>query len=257
MKHLSIILLLSFIPLLALAEPELKGNPNELRQFLYPDAETVTILGEAEQKAYSDTAIISLVVTTDEKLLSSSLSANASLRKAIAQQLSSAGIKADDINSSKFSTSPQYGWFGKKPESYKVVNRVAVKISSEKHLQLIASIADDNPEVELSDIDFEHSKKDAFKTQVKKEALNKVMEQKAFYESSLGVKLTPIGFRDASITENPTRGAGVLEEVVVTGIRASKKYDSNDSRAKERSPSFDEVEYNARVSVDFRIESKD
>lgn len=256
MKRLPIILCLAILPLFAAAEPELKGNPSELKQFLHPDAKTVTILGEAEQKAYSDTAIISLVVTTEKDLLSDSISANTSLRQAIAKELAAAGVKADHINSSKFSTSPQYGWFGKKPSSYKVVNRMAVKITSESHLQAIAAIADANTEVELSDIAFEHSEKDAYKIKVKQAALDKVMEQKAFYESSLGVKLAPIGFRDASVGQNPTRAAGMLEEVIVTGLRASQSKQSGNGYRENRSPSFDEVEYSARVSVDFRIEGK-
>lgn len=254
MKKLPVLLVLALLSAISFAEPELKGNPSELRQFLHPEAKTVTLYGEAEEKAYSDTAIISLVVTTEAKLLSDSIAANAELRQTIARQLSSAGIKAENINSSKFSTSPQYGWFGKKPDSYKVVNRMAVKITSEAHLQAIAAVADAKPEIELSDISFEHSEEDAFKDKVKQKALAKVMEQKKFYESNLGVKLTPIGFRDSSVGQNPTRGAQILEEVVVTGIRgASKSYEAYDGE-QSRAPSFDEVEYSGRISVEFRIE---
>ena len=249
------LLVLALLPAISFAEPELKGNPSELRQFLHPEAKTVTLYGEAEEKAYSDTAIISLVVTTEAKLLSDSIAANTELRQTIARQLSSAGIKTEDINSSKFSTSPQYGWFGKKPDSYKVVNRMAVKITSEDHLQAIAAVADAKPEIELSDIAFEHSQEDAFKDKVKQKALAKVMEQKKFYESSLGVKLTPVGFSDSSVGQNPTRGAEVLEEVVVMSVRQSKSYEARDSYKEERAPSFDEVEYSARVSVEFRIET--
>ena len=94
---------------------------------------------KAEEKAYSDRAIISLVITSEDKQLSTSISNNIALRESISQQLVTAGINPDHIKSSKFSTSPQYGWFGKKPDSYKVVNRMAVtitrRVSTQDHRQ--------------------------------------------------------------------------------------------------------------------------
>jgi uncharacterized protein YggE len=174
-------LLFCSLPLGALAQPELKGSPNELRQFLHPHDKIVTLSAEAEEKAYSDRAIISLVITSEDKQLSTSISNNIALRESISQQLVTAGINPEHIKSSKFSTSPQYGWFGKKPDSYKVVNRMAVTITEESQLKSIASVADSKEEIELSDIAFEHSKKDAYKSQVKKLALEKIMKQKALY----------------------------------------------------------------------------
>ena len=97
------------------AQPELKGSPEELRHFLHPSERIVSLHGQAEEKAYSDRAIISLVITTEDKLLSNSIASNSNLRKFITTQLTTAGINGESIKSSKFSTSPQYGWFGKKP----------------------------------------------------------------------------------------------------------------------------------------------
>jgi uncharacterized protein YggE len=178
MKKLSAFLLMACLPLLSVAEPELRGSPNELRQFLQPQEKIVTIYGEAEKKAYTDVAIVSLVVTTEENRLSDSLAIYSRLRESVASKLSVAGIASVNINSSKFSTSPQYGWFGKKPSSYKVINRMAIKISDAKHLQAIAAVTDANPEIELSDITFEHSEEEAFKQGAKQKALDDVLEQK-------------------------------------------------------------------------------
>ena len=55
------------------AQPELKGSPEELRHFLHPSERIVSLHGQAEEKAYSDRAIISLVITTEDKLLSNSI----------------------------------------------------------------------------------------------------------------------------------------------------------------------------------------
>ena len=242
------------------AQPELKGSPEELRHFLHPSERIVSLHGQAQEKAYSDTAIISLVITTEDKLLSNSIANNSSLRAFISSELTSAGIDSESIKSSKFSTSPQFGWFGKKPDSYKVVNRMAITITDESQLKTIAKVADSKKEIELSDTSFEHSKADEYKNRVKKLALEQAMKQKAFYESSLGVTLTPVGFRNSQIRFRGTQGAEMLEEIVVTANKRSmsKIQDMAYSRpAPKQPPSFDEIEYEAEIYIDFKIETVD
>lgn len=259
MKNLVIFLLLCSSSL-ALGKPELKGSPEELRQFLHPSERIVSLHGQAQEKAYSDTAIISLVITTEDKLLSNSIANNSRLREFISAELTGAGIAGDSIKSSKFSTSPQFGWFGKKPGSYKVVNRMAITITDESQLKTIASVADSKKEIELSDTSFEHSKVDEYKNRVKKLALEKAMKQKAFYESSLGVTLTPVGFRNSQVRFRGTQGAEILEEIVVTASKRSmsKIQDMAISRpAPKQPPSFDEIEYEAEIYIDFKIETVD
>jgi uncharacterized protein YggE len=119
MTKLITCLLFCCLPLSAFAQPELKGSPNDLRQFLYPSEKIVTLRAEAEKKAYSDKAIISLVITSEDQQLSTSISNNMALRESISKQLVTAGINPEYIKSSKFSTSPQYVWFGKKPIAIK------------------------------------------------------------------------------------------------------------------------------------------
>ena len=131
--------------------------------------------------------------------MSESIAKNASLRAEITLNLAAEGLAKDDIKSSKFSTSPQYGWFGKKPSSYRVINRMAIAIIDEAHLQVIAAIADSSDEVTLSDTAFEHTGKNDLEDQVKKDALANVMRQKAFYESSLDVKLITVAFRNENV----------------------------------------------------------
>ena len=254
------LLLIAFIGLysgLAIGQPELKGSPQDLRGFLYPTDHLVTIYGQAEEKAYSDKAIVSLVITTENERLSLAISDNSALRATLTQSLVDAGISPASIKSSKFSSSPQYGWFGKKPSSYKVVNRMAVSIEKEAHLKEIAVVADRHEEAELSDTTFEHTQKDAFNNRVKAQALKKIITQKEFYEQSLGVKLTPIGIRDSNIRQRATRGALMLETVVATTVNVDREGLSSVSKRQQRpatAPSFDEVKYEANLAVDFKIE---
>jgi len=236
------------------AAPELKGRPDELKSFLYPTKQIVTIRSSAKEKAYSDKAIISVLITTEEDKLADSVKKNGELRANIFQSLLESGIKKEDINTSKFSTSPQYGWFGKEPDSYEVVNRMAINIFNEKQLSAIATISDNNKEVTLSDTEFEHTSKAKLEEKVKKNALAKVMSQKIFYEKTLDLKLKPVAFRDFDVVQSGSRGAQALEQrITITGSRIKL------SDVKSKSPpvmtvqSFDEVEYSATISVDFEI----
>lgn len=256
MKKLASIGLLS-LSCAALAQPELKGNPEDLRQFLHPQASLITLQDKAQKTAYSDKAVIHLVVTSEGKTLSESLEQNNQVREKTTKDLIARGIKAEEIKNAKFTSTPEYGLFGKKPASYTVVNRISVSIFEEADLRSVAQVADTYEEVELAKTEFEHTRKDQFEQQVKEEVLQKIINQKSYYEKSLGVQLIPVSFRDARVQQRPTAGASAVdevEEVVVNGIRASfgSKYDSTPMPA----PSFDEVVYTAELSVDYKVVSK-
>jgi uncharacterized protein YggE len=255
MKRLTLFLSCICLSLCVLAGPEIKGSPQELKGFLYPNDKIVTISAEAQKTAYSDIALVSLVVTTESRLLSDAIASNSKLRTTISRTLIDSGVDPVMIKSSKFSSSPQYGWFGKKPSSFKVVNRMAVTIAKESHLEDIATVADQFENVELSDTEFKHSKQDAFREEVKSKALDKILKQKAVYEKSLGVSLKTVGIRDSNLQRAATRGATMLEEVVVSSARSEQ--DGFGSSIKYSSPkprsSFDEVKYQVNLSVDFKI----
>ncbi len=255
----TIILLLFAFSSSVLATPELKGHPDELRQFIYPKGKIVSLYAHAEEKAYSDKAIISLVISTDDKTLAQSLAMNNQLRQGISKKLVAAGIGQEHIKSSKFSTSPEYGWFSKKPKSYKVINRMAITITEEAQLQTIAAIADRNENIALSDTAFEHSKKHELEQQVKEKALDNVMQQNDYYEKSLNVTLTPVGFRQSNTGLRATRGAMAVEKAMYSARDKSLRLEDASSSMPQPAPtsntSFDEVVYQAGMYVDFKIEA--
>ena len=178
----------------SLAQAQLSGTPDELREFLLPRPNTVNINGEGELTAYKDVAKISLMVTSNERSLSQAMQVNQALRLELIQEFIAAGIPADAINNSKFSSSPQFGLFGRNPNSFEVSARMEIEVVSEEHLQLLAAAADEHDEVDFQSTAFEHSEEDAFEDQVTQMALQDVMAQKAYYESSLGLKLKAINF---------------------------------------------------------------
>lgn len=253
----SLLFLLILVSSSSFSSTEIKGNPEELKRYLHPDRNVISLEGVDTLKEYADKGVVSIIITTEEQTLSASLSKNEEIRNKLSSYFTSKEIPAKNIKNSKFSSSPQYGWFGKEPDSYSVINRMEVTIFQPNELEILAKQADVNKEVKIGDITFEHTKEDESKNKVKKNALSKILQQKQFYEASLGVKLTPIGIRDANISQRPTRGAEILEEeVIVTGIRASKsskKQKGYDSYSKPKA-SFEQVKYNAKVIVEFSIE---
>ncbi len=236
------------------ADPELKGTPDELKNFLEPPARIVTIEGHASEKAYADTAHISLVVTTEDKQLSQALDLNAKLRRQLVASFVSNGIDASHINSSKFSTSPQYGWFGAKPSSYEVINRMKISVNSEAHMKLLAAAADQHKQVSFGDTEFEYSGKRVLQQKVKAMALDDAEQQKQQLESVLALKLRAVGIINPRVFARPTRAArAVIEEVVVSARQqgAAKLY--QDQAAPQKTPSFDEMEFEASVSVIYEV----
>ena len=246
-------LLLATTACLAHAEPEMRGAPNELRQFLQPEAPTVVITGHAERTAYADRAIVSLVVQTEDRQLSVAIAKNRRLREDIVKRLASAGIAAEAIRTSRFSSSPEYGWFGDKPDRYKVNNRMAITVDSETRLEAIAQVADTRAEVELATTDFEHTERAALRRSLKADALTQVMERKAFYEKTLGLRLEPLSFDTPDAHEQATPGAMAMAAPMPSSAKVSASTERYRAPAAGGPASFDELKYAADVSVTFRV----
>jgi uncharacterized protein YggE len=245
-KIITIALLFTFS---ASAETELKGSPKELKSFLHPEVNTISITESAEEIAFKDEAVISLLVTTEDDKLAVSLSKNAKIRADISSALTANEIPLKNIKNSKFSTSPDYGWFGKKPDSYKVANTVTVLIDDETGLQSIAKIVDTYDEVTLLSTQYKHSEKELYKQKVKEKALNKVLKQKEFYSKSLGLNLKAISFTDQTAFLNDD-----IERIEVTGSRV-KRSDYSSVKSKEQAQtSFEKVTYSSNVTVRFIVE---
>ena len=83
------------------------------------------------------------------------------------------------------------------------------------------------------------------------------MKQKAFYEKSLQIELTPIGFREERIGHRATVGAYGLNqrllkaEVRQESVRAVYK---EQAQSGPEAPSFDEILYEAKIVVEFKLD---
>ena len=247
---LPLIIALSILAGGALAQPQLSGTPDELRGFLFPRPYTVNINGEGELTAYKDIAKVSLLVTTEERTLNEAMRVNQELRLQLLDQFIAAGIAATDINNSRFASSPQFGIFGRNPNSFEVSARMEVTVGNEQHLQLLAAAADENTEVKFESTEFEHSQKNDFEDQVRELALQDVMEQKTYYESNLGLQLKAINFFYGNIRQ--VARAMPMEARAEMAMDATSLQSAIPASAAV-APSFDEVKYQTSVTVVFEI----
>lgn len=254
MKILGSRILLSFILLLLSgslsAAPELKGTPDELKAFLHPEEKTVVIRGTAEETAYSDLAHVTLVVSTKEKTMTSALKKNSELRATLVENFIRSGIPPNRISNTQFSSSPQYGLFGRKPKEYEVVNRLKVTVDDEDQLTLLAQAADQHEETSIGGIEFEHSVKKETEQKLREAALEDAIATGSAYASKLGLILRPISFHYADVRPQRPRSAGIIEEIVVTAQRSK-----GDTSSAYMAPpvTFDEVEYKSNVEVVFEV----
>jgi hypothetical protein len=237
---------------LGLAQAQLSGTPEELREFLHPRPNTVNINGEGELTAYKDVAKVSLLVATEARSLSAAMASNQALRNKMIDEFIAAGISLTDINNSKFSSSPQFGLFGKNPNSYEVSARLEVTVTTEEHLQLLAQAADSNSEVAFEQTEFEHSLADEFEDQVREAALGDAMAQKAYYETTLGLELKAVNFFYGGVRRLArAMPAPMAQDMAFSAAAESSAVQSAPAVA----PSFDEVEYQTSVTVVFEIVS--
>lgn len=242
------VMLAGFLSLAAIAsaaDPELRGTPGELSDYLRSDSRFVTLTDNATEKALTDRAILELAVTTENRSLAAALDANRTLRAGIMAALQQAGIPAASIRTSEFSTSPDYGFFSSKASSFKVANAVSVTVTNEDQFRAAAGLVDRYKEVQLTGTSFEHSAKDKTVERVRKAALDKVMASRRFFEGELGLKLRPVSFNSSG-----NDGVSATEEIVVTARNKSVPLAVSALSVPE---GFEEIEYRATVSVTFEV----
>ena len=228
---------------------ELSGTPEELRGYLQSETRTVTIRDNATETAYSDIAKITLIVSTEARELASAMAENNRTRDSIVEELVAAGVESSNIRTSKYSASPQFGWFGKSPSSFSVVNSLVVTVDDEGAFRRVAEISDREDSVSFSGAEFEHSEKEAYEDRVRDKALTAVLKERAYFEQKLGLTLKPVAFRFSDVHSYEPNPYGVLEEIVVTGSRVSSAAKATAAAP----PSYDEIDYQVSLEVTFVV----
>lgn len=102
LRHALLTLLL--VPAVLPAAPELKGDPEELTQYLLDEKRVVSITAHGVSKVQADRIIVTLRVKTKESAFVAALKSNRQVRTKLSQQLQQAGITPDRISAAKFSS---------------------------------------------------------------------------------------------------------------------------------------------------------
>lgn len=241
------------------AEPEIKGSPTELAQYIAGAPRLASLSGESELKVSADRALISLKVVTENKSLQEATRMNRDVRAQMLKTLTERGVAADRVQPSRFSSTPKYGVFSEKAKSYRVENVVKIKAQDEKEFQTVASLVDSMPEVRYDGVEFEHSDKAGLKKKAIQQAMEKIAEKKKLYEEALGVKLTVKGFSEG-VVATPIAvdfQAGYLRNSYSSDKSRAPTFETADGAAGEGAPtSFGELVFIGRVTVDYLVDAK-
>lgn len=240
----------------AIAEPEIKGTPSELKAYLAALPGTVQILGEGEVKATADRAIISLRIDNENKSLAAALKLNQTTRAKLAAFLKEQGMGADRIQPVPFSSTQKTRVFSDKVKSHKVSTLVKVTVHGEQEFQAVTRSVDQFEEITYVQSEFEHSDQDALKTKASEKACDDAERQKRSYEEKLGVKLVPKNIGDvgrASLSIRKRTGDRAQGFDWYLGNYLMEEKQRQRTEPPEENP-FGELVFSARVLVEYSVE---
>ena len=248
--YIILIFILILTSFAAHAAPELKGTPDELSNYLSAIPEEVTLTGEAKLEMQANKGIVTIGIKTEAPQLQKSLQENQELRNEITKKLISSGISQDNIKGTKFSSTPEYGFFGKKPNNYVVDNSLKISVENEKELQEVAGIVDNYKNVFYQGLELKKEKKEEVKKQLLNMALANAKARQKVYENELNIILEPISFEENISVDMP-----VMQEMF---SRKSKlAYESIvSSSSYEKNLDLGEHVYYGSVNVRYKVRKK-
>jgi uncharacterized protein YggE len=260
MLKLATVAVISLIAFNTFAEPEIKGSPTELTQYLRGVPRTATLVGEAEVRVPAHRAVLSLKVVTENKSLQESMRQNRDIGSQLVERLKKQGVPADRIQGSKFSSMPKFGIFGEKAKSYRVENVIRITVQDEKEFQSAAAVVDQWSEVQFAGVEFEYADKEALKEKAIEHACDNALQRKKLYEEKFGVQLTAVSFTQGNVMANDTANFGAYSKRAYdTSMKAGLPPASpgySDSETQESISSFGELIYNAHVTVEYSVQPK-
>ncbi len=229
------------------AEPELKGSPSVLANYLSSIPKEVTLNGEAKIEIQAKSGVVTIGIKTEAPHLQRSLQKSQQLRNEITTKLISSGISQNRIKGTKFSSTPEYGFFGKKPNNYVVENLLKITVTNEIELQEVAGIVDSYKDVYYQGIELKEQKKEEIKIQLLDKALANAKTRQNIYEKELDISLKPISFEEFISVETP--------EIKQRHVRKGKMLYSSlaSDSGSSNNLSLGEHVYHGRVQVKYNV----
>lgn len=235
------------------AEPELKGSPEELAAYFMSQTSqdtpvVLTITGEAFLDVHAEQAQVLLSVISEHERFKEALHLNQTMREEAIAKLTSAGITPERIQESALSSTPQYGFIGKKPKSYTVENLMHILIVSEQEFQAVAQIVDEVEQIFYRELTFTYPEAE-LKHQVLTLVYEDLVQQKRLYEELFGVALALKSFTGGSISEHSP----------FTGLESRKMLDYNRESTWQESPivTFGELRVTGQMSATYVLQIKE
>lgn len=261
MKRTSIVLgLFAFVATPVWAEPEIKGAPAELANYLAGQQVQASIVGEAEVKVPADRAVVTLRLTSEHKSLREASQANHQLRAALTTYLTENGVGADRIRSAKFSSTPRTGSWTDKVKSFRIESQLEVTVHDDKEFQTAAGSVDKWSEVTYAGVKFEHSEKDAMRLKAIGQACDKAMARKKTYEEKLGVKLSVKRFSESGefrpMVQARYKGEAGLQGGSAPSFIGNAKAVTTLPGEDESTAAFGELVFKAWVTLECGLETR-
>ena len=178
------------------AAAQITGTRTELQAYLKDSLQTVTLSAKASSIVLSSRAVVKLLVVTESTSLATALKGNSDVRDKVRTQIERKGVDSRNIRESKFSTTPNYGLFGK-PKSFRVENIMTVIVTTEDQLIQVASVTDRNRDVHHLSTSAEVGDTKQVFNDLLRRALVDVKKKAEIYKKEFGVKLVPIAFFDS------------------------------------------------------------
>jgi uncharacterized protein YggE len=207
----TVLVLLSVSGMCLSDEPELRGAPDKLAEYLNTVPEKVMLTGESEVIVTADRVIFTLSLSAEDDSLEQALKEMSRRKKKILSALALKGIPEKNISSLALPAIPLY-----RPETeesrerYKVADIIRVHIENETQYTGLASLIDSSDEIMYEGIMFELTDEAGYKEEALNRACDEIDMKKQVYIDKLGVRLVL-----KSISEKISVGTG--EKINVEG----------------------------------------
>ena len=182
--------------LLAGAEPELRGTPAQLGEYLADFPQTIVLTGTIDLPVSADRVIFTLSVAAEAGTLGQALRTVRGKKEKVIKALKAKGIAPDKIVTLNLPAVPLRPLAGEKRERYKTANVVRVLVESEKDFETAADLINTFREVEFQGMSYELADGTTPRVKALETVCADINKRKEAIEAKFGVALKLKGVKE-------------------------------------------------------------
>jgi uncharacterized protein YggE len=251
-----VIISLLIIPLRVFAEPEIKGTPADLAQYLDQLPGKAMIMGEAEIRVPVQRAVVVLRVVTESRSMQEALRMNQDVRVRLTDYLRKRNLPTERILASKFSSTPRFGVFSEKAKSYRVEHLMRIAVQDEAELHGAAGAVDLLEQVQYVGVEFEYADREALKDKALERACENAKQRQRVYEEQFQVELRPVAFTPSEVAAANNQANYATKRSYASGLQEATLQPADLAVAEAPTTSLGELIYTARVTVHYTVHKK-